>query len=437
MNEHGSEHLLADDSNHDKKEKVTTTIATMGMMLAGGALIEQVAGRKLLLVANGQQTVASNIEHNGARYAPVPLDAAYEKALQLPDGPAEYESPVNLLADVTNAFVSNIGVAIRPACTAAAAVLASSVPESLPHTLVVNFWGSGSSHPALYDLVRGLYRRPTRLVDTSTGQLARLPYGLTGTIILSQPSDLTLRRLLAIVHTPSLIIGDTTLELNATIVALTTRPLNLPALHIKVSEAVGLRRLSEQQLDTLKVLRRQLLQYRLDSLLRVASSDFDAPKFGPALRPVARSLGAALECDPVAQRSIVKALEAVDEDAKAASSVSSEAVILESMLALLHQGYGILRIGEITKLANTILLGRQEAAQLGKQEVGAIMRASLGLLTKRDAKGVHLKVTATLAAAIHKQAFALGAMSTLKPRPECKLCADVSRDAVASAHDHA
>jgi len=71
-------------------ERFVPTVMTAGMALYHGAIVEQIAGGRLLLLADGRHTLHRAVQHCGVRYVPLPLGPDYERALLMPDATAEY-----------------------------------------------------------------------------------------------------------------------------------------------------------------------------------------------------------------------------------------------------------------------------------------------------------------------------------------------------------
>ena len=73
---------------------------TAGMILPDGAMLDLLAGERLLLYARGRERIGGSIEYAGKRYGPAPLPADYQRALRLPDRTVDYGSVESLVRSI-------------------------------------------------------------------------------------------------------------------------------------------------------------------------------------------------------------------------------------------------------------------------------------------------------------------------------------------------
>lgn len=413
-------------SGHHK----TPTVVTMGRPLSDGAVIEQIAGGQLLLKKDGKEQLGPSIEYVGVTYLPAPVTTELEQALAMPDRPADYDS--------INSLLQNVAAAIDPAgqldsssrTLTATFVLATWQSGATPLPPILNLSGPGGWESGLVDALRAVCRRAICILDCSAAQLQHLPPDLSPTLFVRQPSETALRRLLCAFRDRIVFAGDGFFEITGAIVAITARPLGLPALQVALTApGVPHHSVSRQQTEpSLVHLRRQLLAYRLDRFHHVQVADFDVHTLGAETRPLASVLASCVDGDANAGRELTAALQAYDKDAKAASANRGEAVVLEALLVLIHEGHEDAHVGEITELANGILLARDERAKLYAREVGPILRERLGLGLERDKYGWNLTLGRTTAQVIHWQAHARGARSLMEPRVGCACCVKLFSD---------
>ncbi len=409
-----------------EKPEAVPEVTTMGVVLPDGAIIEQVANSRMLLwPPGGEFVIAHSIDYLGVRYVPVPLDGALERALHLPDGPAEFGGLPLLTQDLTTAIDRVLGLSVHDTLLLAGFVLCTWVSEFLPKPAVLNLFGPAASELGLRHLLQALCRRPLTFVDCTLKQLGQLPAGLAPTLFLPQPPELTLRRLIAVGSDRNVILGDHILPMPGSVVVFTRVPVSVPSLRLPAS---GTPSPTPAQQQGLRELRPRLLDYRLRHSPQVAASPFDLPQFTWEIRSVARSLGASLEGDAHLQQELMKALAEHDESAKASSAQSPEALVLEVLLALSHQVERPHYIGEITKLANALFLGRQRALQLDEHAIGKMLRDEFGLNTKRRSEGIFVLLHPAAREAIHRKAFARGVLSLLDPRADCQFCRAIVSD---------
>jgi hypothetical protein len=228
---------------------------TTGVALPGGAMIEQLAGRRLLFSASGKEQIGASINHAGQSYGPMPLEPAYESLLC--DQPAApYTGLGSLLEKLSTTIHLHIGLDSRNSLLVAAYVLATGVAEFLPAPPCLNIWGPAGTETILFDLLSCLCRRPLTLLDPSLRQLSNLPKSLCPTIFLRHPTEKSLDRLLTTSRDPNVLYGGRLLHLSSPFVAFTTRPLSLPALRVALPVlGVPYRRLSPDQARELHTLR--------------------------------------------------------------------------------------------------------------------------------------------------------------------------------------
>jgi hypothetical protein len=415
------------------KSRTLPEIVTSGLVLPDGAMLEQLAGNQLLLAMDGREEIGASIEHEGTRFVPLPLDKGYEEALKLPAQTAPYGSVDALIKGVASAVQGNTGLNAQQSLLVAAFVLASWVSEFLPVPPVLNLWGQAGMETALLCVLRSLCRRPLALIDPSLRQLSLIPQGLVPTIFLRRPSDAAFRRFLSISSDQDVLCGDHFLQICSPIVVFTAQPVSVPALRLRLATSgAPYRRISQPQIQELRHIQRQLLTYRLTRHQQVAGSCFDVPRFGHETRITASILAACVAGDESMQQAIRAALQEHDDTAKAASSQGADAVVLEALLVLLHEGSTEAYVGEIARLANAVLFGRQANTKLSLQDVGGIIREGLGLFTRRMSQGVQLRLDSAAAAVIHREAYSRGVLSLLAPRADCEFCREVVRTAKSS-----
>lgn len=409
-------------------EGLVPAVMTAGMTLPNGAIVEQIAAGRLILLAAGQRKVSRAVEYSGARYLPLRLGPDYERALRMPDGTADYGTLMDLQQKVASCIERACKTDPARSTLLARFVMASWVCDVLARPPVLNVAGPPGAMVPLCELLRSLCRRPIPLIDVTPAQLAHLPKGLGPTIFVTEPGDKALRLLLAICDGPDMLLGDNFLNIRSSVVVVRTRPLAMPALRLVLPEVgTAYRRPSPQQIEELRDLRRQLLAYRLKNHQAIAASTFDLPAFGPEARAVAQILGAALEGCEDAQAKLIDALAPYDENVKCASACRVEAVVLEALLALVHEQRRDAYMGEIAKLANAILYARQNPTELRGQDVGAVLRDRFGFSTARCGKGERIRFMRFTVDRIHAQAHAHGVLSLLTPLPRCEFCQGLSQ----------
>lgn len=253
-----------------------------------------------------------------------------------------------------------------------------------------------------------------------------LPNGLAPTLIIKQPTERSLTRLLAAATDPdaNLLRAGRCINLQSATVVCTRESITLSALSFPlVSDKTDYLRIGKHEARQLAdSFQPRLMRYRLSQHRLVANSRFDRPKFAPDTRLLARMLGTTVEGSPELQGRIADALSQIDEQCKVQQSQGLGSVILEALLALCHEHKPRALIFEITKLANGILLGRHEDLELTPKAVGGIIRRKLGLWTERRGAGYELQLIGETPKLIHQLAAANNVLSMQEPLDDCPWC---------------
>jgi hypothetical protein len=163
----------------------------------------------------------------------------------------------------------------------------------------------------------------------------------------------------------------------------------------------------------------QLLQYRLVRHQAIANSRFATEGFAPGVATVADQLGAAVEGAEKLQTEIVKALQDLDEEQRQESSQSAEAIAVEAMLLPSHEQKRSALIGDLSEIANTILIERGEHPVFTPKKYGAIV-GRLALRTTRQARGFELTFDPSTCHRLHELGRMLGVLALTKPVEGCK-----------------
>ena len=129
----------------------------------------------------------------------------------------------------------------------------------------------------------------------------------------------------------------------------------------------------------------QLQRYRLKNLVKVYTSDFDAPALTSETRAVASALGACIVDSPSLQSNLVSLLRPVENQRQADRSTSLEAMTLEATLILAHAGKAQILVGEVANEVNRIALARGERLHYSAETIGHRLK-KIGLVTRRLGK---------------------------------------------------
>jgi hypothetical protein len=397
-------------------------VFTLGELFPDGSAIECIRQNLLVLWSEGKEQIRPMVEYGGHVYAAAKLDSKLEQALQLPDKTEDFASIEDLIADISKLINGYVALDEPTTLLVASFVLSTWMIDCLPNAPCLNLWGAVGTQTTLVRLLACLCRRPLRLLEPSVRELLNLPDGLSPTLILQQPTERSLARLLTAAAEPeiALLRGGHIINLGSATVVCSQEPTTAPALRIELaSNHAEYRRIgkaeAKQWADEFQP---RLLRYRLSRHRQVAKSEFDHPSFAPETRLIARILGASLEGSAV-QKRVVAALSQIDEQSKAERSQGLDAIVSEALLALCHENKQKVSVLEITKLANGILLGRHENQELTPKMIGAILRRKLGLRTERSGAGYELKLTGAIRLRIHSLAAGYSVLSMQNPTRNC------------------
>lgn len=157
--------------------------------------------------------------------------------------------------------------------------------------------------------------------------------------------------------------------------------------------------------------------------LRAAGSNFDVLEFAPAVRGLARSLGACVTREPELQGGlVVLLLEELNELVQSEPALDLNAIVVEAMLSVCHEEKKeSLYVGAISARVNKILEQRGELVERKPRTVGHRVKA-LGLLTRRlDAAGRGVLLLNGIRERIHKLAVGYQ-LPAVHGVPSCRHC---------------
>ncbi len=406
----------------------TTVVPTMGRSAAESVIVEQVSGGRLLIWQDGEETLSTELSVGDVTYVPEVFSLSYERMLHLPAGSAAYGSAGVLLGEVAAAVGDSSELGSSDAMLVAAFVLATWVVEALPEPLCLNLFGREGSCESLMQTVSCLCRRPVSLVSTNIRELAALPSDITPTFLLHQPTEFALKNLLSLLSAERDVVlsGGRCLLLRGSVVARTRRVLSAPVLPVRATAGKRYRRLTEAAASKLRdYFQPRLLRFRLEHLVSVAGSQFDAPQFNAKTRVVARALGSALEGYADLREHLLRALDDLNEQTQVELSQEPAAVVAEALLAICHEHKAAAQVGEIAALANAIFLGRGVEITMTDRGVGEILRSEFGLTARRQGAGYRVLIS-PIRAQLHEFASSYGVLTLLETRGRCELCAEVA-----------
>lgn len=404
----------------------TPVIMTAGALFSTGPALEQIAGGRLLFWQQSQARIATTITLLNRTFVPVSLDPNLEAMMQFSDGTLEFQAPEELLSELSGCFEKGANLESSSARLIASFVVSTWVPEALPARPILNLWGPRGSEDTLWRMLLSLVRHPLQLADCSLPELARLPESLHPTLMLFDPKTQVLDKLLAASRTSLLGLlrrGQLSSVGYAAIVC-TRSPIEAPALCLPLPRFDSQRAwVTAAEQDALRArFVPRLLAYRLSQHRTVATAQFSLPGLMPATRVAARGLTIALAAAPKFQQQLAADLQDLDDSAKTQKSEEPAAIVLEAVLALIHQGRASASVREITENANAIFFGRDEGIEITARKVGHILRHELGLYPERKSPGYKHQFDRAAIARIHRLSQDWAVLSLQNPQPDCPFC---------------
>jgi hypothetical protein len=400
-------------------------ILTLGELFPDGSAIDRLRQNLLVWWREGDERIQATVDYNNRTYTAASLDSKLEEVLRLPVRTEDFGTADSLTAELSQLITRYAALYDTAALLVASFIVSTWVVDCLPSAPCLNVWGPAGTETTLVDLLSCLCRHPLRVVEPSIPELLALPHGLAPTLIMKQPNDRALARLIAAAEPDvNLLRAGCCINVQCATIVCTREPIGGSALSLRlVPDKAEYRRIGKREAQELaEKFQPRLMRYRLSQHRQVADSHFDRPGFAPDTRLLARILGASVEGAPELQDRIVDALSQIDEQCKVEQSQGLDAVILESLLALCHERKPRALVLEVTKLANGILLGRHDNLELTPKAVGEIIRKKLGLCTERRGPGYELQLIGKTPGFIHRLAAAYNVLSTKNPVDDCVWC---------------
>jgi hypothetical protein len=159
--------------------------------------------------------------------------------------------------------------------------------------------------------------------------------------------------------------------------------------------------------------------------VHVYNSDFDAPLFSPETRAIANALASCIIDSPDLQASVVSLFSKAESERLTDRSTSLEAVTLEAILDLCHQGKPQILVSEISAEINLILKARGERMQYGAETIGHQLKKICLVTHRLGRSGKGLVFDLPTIARVHELAAIYGVevMEQDENDPHCPLCA--------------
>jgi hypothetical protein len=422
----------------------TIPLPTAGKIFANGKAIEPLRDivnperLRLLWWDGAKATIGSQVECDGQKYAPAPIDPTILQALTLPTGIAACGSPGHLLTDIAKLATDFTSFPENSVAAASRWVLSSWFPEKQPAPGLSLIGPDTTAGTQLFQLLSCLCRHPLLLTEVSTAGLLALPTEWDLTLLIHQPQlTVEVERVLSIARKRSGLIprGGRLFDLHfgvATYTELgsTYRPGVIPRIEISAVPArEGLPVLDKPMRQKIaNDFQPKLLSYRLANYAKVLNSAFDAPGFTPQMRDLAQNLSACTPDNPDLQAQILELLRTQDKEIRSAAWLDLNIVIVETILAFVHGAKeDCVYVAEIAEAAEAILQGRDEPRKLPPRAVGERL-GPLGLITEpRNSKGIRLLLTKEVSRCVHELAYRFSVPSIQDGAKRCPHCKEMER----------
>jgi hypothetical protein len=409
------------------------------LVFANGVAIEPLrdntnTDRLSLLFWDGKKaTIHSKITYGDQSYEPAPIKPTLLKALTLPTGVVSCTSPRGLLTDIAKLTTEYTGFAENSVAALSRWQLSTWFPEMRPAPGLALVGPDTTAARQQFELLNCLCRHPLLLTEVKAAGLLTLPTEWDFTLLIRQPElSVELQRILSIARRGIGLIprGGRVLDFHCCVATHTdfgntsasgVMPMleisafsgrqNLPVLDDAIRHKIA----SDFQ--------PRLLGYRLANYAKVLNSAFDVPELAPSMRELAKNLSACTPDDRDLQAQVFELLRVQDKEARSAAWLDLNVVIVEAILAFLHEAkQNCVFVGEITNAAEAILAGRGESRKVEPREVGPRLH-SLGLITEeRNSKGIRLVLTRDVSRRVHQLARDFSVPSIQDGEKRCPHC---------------
>lgn len=140
-----------------------------------------------------------------------------------------------------------------------------------------------------------------------------------------------------------------------------------------------------------------------------------------SLRELGRTLGMCVEGCPELQEKVLVGLQDRSQEVRAERASQAPAVVVEAVLAAIHDGASEVQVDRICRDANHIFALRGERTALKERKVGGALKL-LGLRTKRlGSSGRGLGLSRAVQQKVHELARTYGTRTPLD-FPGCEFC---------------
>jgi hypothetical protein len=384
-------------------------VATTGEVFEDGSMIELIRLQDsqvgLMFFSGEKETAGAVVEHHGRRYEPAMMSSGLARMVVLPTRCCSHGTTRDLLTHTCNLISSLVGIDGKLAQLVARVVLCSALVEDVavaPTLLIVG--PDRERAKRLVDLLTRLCRHSLRLTGVTSAGICSLAGGPRFTWIISQSAlGEKLEKLLvdASVRDHKIpcrgrlldLFGVQIIHSDATVACRTahSRFIEIPM----IPGGPVLPQVDSEMWGRIATdFQARLLSFRRTNLGAAQSLKFDASKFTPELRDLARSLAAATPDDVELQAEVFDLLREEDQQIRGdrwtrASNVALEAVLVAGS----DSSKSAIYVADLADIAQEILRRRGEpTAQIDPAVFGKQIK-ELGFATSRDAKGKKLILT--------------------------------------------
>lgn len=414
-------------------------VRTAGEALEDGTLLELLSPQPrstqlALLCRQGKRSWTGRRIRLGSRlYTPADIPESVLRQMCLPAKPASCRSARALFDALVQNFRDTLRLPTREAQVSAYFDISTTFVDCLRIAPCLTVFAAETGDALQYLQVLGASsRHALTLADLQSGGVSQLPRGLYPTLLFCQSafSSAAVRSLLASQHRGFGVLqraGIADLYCAKAMIVDEGTPEDLaamPCAQIYLAPDRDLPVVSDAALKKIAMtFQPRLLDYRLKNHVAVRNSTFDVPQFEGPIREMARAFGACIVDDPELQAGVVAVLRAEDEATRGARWIKPDSLVVEALMVVCHEpGRTSVYVGDLTKVLNGILAGRQETVELESRRVGQILR-SLNLVGGRDAKGYGFLLLNEVRRRIHALARRLDVPQLRENVERCDYCA--------------
>lgn len=417
-------------------------IITAGEIFPAGEMIELVRSASgltqpnLLFWDSKKSSVERRIKYGSSLYEGPELDTALYRTMRLPARCSNYDSARALVEAIGELFERHWGLS-RPessllACFPISTWLADRLANPLSLAICCSDEALGIDVLRLLDC---LCRHPLLLTEVTPASLCSLPMHLSPTLLLNQQElRPNVRRVLRASCYRGLNLPGTAgsiIDLSCAKAIFCGNDAALYALAgdvIRVSLMPSRLRPSDLDEKTRQQIadhfQPQLLSYRLQNCGKVHGSEIDVSRFAIAMQPVARALAQCFPADPELAGDAIQLLLPQDDEIRRERTSQVDYVIVEVLLAMLHQQtQTAVGVTDLTKDVNLLLEKRGEIWSYSAEEIGRQL-AGLKIARKRDGSGQKVKFDRDTSQCLHRWARAYDLLSGEHSRAGCTDCGE-------------